>query len=143
MQVHGESSLFIAKCVLALIAQECSSIISIREVSLVPSSGEDIFDFGHVRLMDDHVQIAEFSERHVPVDQLRQDDALERCNRNTILLKYAKQSQKLSSKQQACLYACVIKTFQFELDCLRNRIPTNRFQVLAQHGSNAMALSEV
>ena len=81
-----------AERILTLIAQKCGSIVSIGEVSLISAGGQNIFGFGQVRLLDDDVQIGEFSKRYVAVHRMRENRTLERRNRNTVLLEQIEQS---------------------------------------------------
>ena len=70
------------------------------------------------------------------------EPALERRNRDSVLLEQIEQSQKFASKKQIFLYVRLIKKRQFELNFLRNGIPAHRLEGLKQHRSDAMLRSE-
>src|SRR5215831_12575602 len=98
MQIDRDSPVAIAKRVLTLIVLKRRSIVSIGEISLISVGGQNIFGFGQVGLMNEYVQIREFSKGHMAVHEVRKNGPLEHRNRNGILLKQTEQTQKLTSK---------------------------------------------
>src|SRR5437660_10488871 len=103
MEIDPEVRLAQPKRILALIAQKCGSIVSIRKLSLVSAGDEDVFGFADVLLVNNEVQIAKFPERCLPVQRLCQNGTLEGHDRNTIFLKLTEQPQKFRGKKQALL----------------------------------------
>src|SRR5262245_16511672 len=103
MQVNRDSRIAIAERVLTLIALKRRSIISIGEISLISAGRQNVFGFWQVGLMNEYVQIREFSKRYVAVHGMCENWPLEHRNRNGILLEERQQTQKLTGEKQIFL----------------------------------------
>ena len=91
MKIDHYSGLAMVKRILALIAKKGRSVVAIRKLSLVAAGAQESFRPAEIPLMNEKIQVAEFSQRDVPVHQLCQNGTFKGYDWNTGLLKYLEQ----------------------------------------------------
>src|SRR5262249_44700190 len=77
MEIDRENSIRVLEHVLSLVAQECLTVFAVPLHGPVATGFESVLSGPNVRLVNDDVDVMEFTVREIPVKRNRQGEALE------------------------------------------------------------------